>query len=128
MPGSASSWSLVAELMSSRSALAAVAVEVLDGVLAACATAIPLIMLNAKSTTRILVMSRLLIVVSPITSGLLVASIAMRFLTPASGLMLKAHGPTFLRKTGRTISCTPCRGQHVRLWLSPRLRSYRHQL
>src|SRR5579872_984105 len=50
--------------MSSRSVLAAVAVELVDGVLAACATAIPLIMLNAKSTTRILVMSLLPIVVS----------------------------------------------------------------
>src|ERR1035437_5977989 len=63
MPGSASSCSLVAELMSSRSALAAVAVAALADDLAAWATAIPLIRLSAKSAPRILVMNFLVMVV-----------------------------------------------------------------
>src|ERR1035437_1369013 len=61
--GRASSCFLVAELMSSRSALAAVAVAALADVLAAWATAIPLIRLSAKSATRILVMKFLVMVV-----------------------------------------------------------------
>src|ERR1035437_4117 len=63
MPGSASSCTLVAELMSSRSALAAVAVAALADDLAAWATAIPLIRLSAKSAPRILVMNFLVMVV-----------------------------------------------------------------
>src|ERR1051326_2571900 len=79
MPGSASSWSLLAELISSRSALAAVVVAVLDGILAACPPAIALIMLNEKSNTKILLISLVHIIVSPIHSWLLVPPLACAF-------------------------------------------------
>src|SRR4029077_4851537 len=71
MPGRASNCSLVAELMSSRSALAAAAAASLAGFLAAFAPAIPLIRLSAKSATRILVMNFLFIVLVILISPLI---------------------------------------------------------
>src|SRR5579864_5739061 len=106
MPGSASSWSLVAELMSSRSALAAVAVEFVDGVLAACATVIPLIMLNAKSTARILVMNLLLIIVSPKPFWASCSQHSARAFSHRRWSQVTSPGPTCLRKkaAGRSVA------------------------
>src|ERR1700677_29939 len=71
MPGRASNWSLVAELRSSRSALAGAAVAAVSGGVAACAAAIPLDRQSAKNAIRSLLTNFLVIVISRLRKSLL---------------------------------------------------------